>query len=208
MDGLTALQQKLGYTFKDINLLKRAITHSSASHTENNEQLEFLGDSVIQLAVTYKIYLEGGTEGEMTAKRQKLVSRAPLEQVSNSLGLPAMLSYSGSLGSKAISSVYEAVTGAIYCDGGYAAAEEFICRTLLAMHASAPENYKGNLQELVQGKGEPLPVYNTKQCGGEPHLPQFCCELTVSGKTFTSVGTSKAAAEQNAAHTALTYLNK
>ncbi|MCD8372859.1 MAG: ribonuclease III [Clostridia bacterium] len=208
MPDLAALQKKLGYKFKDENLLKRALTHSSVSHDNCNEQLEFLGDSVIQLVVTYYLYLSGGDEGEMTAARQKIVSHAPLKQVSQSLGLPEALSYSGTLGSKALSSVYEAVAGAIYCDGGMTAAEKFIKGTLIAMHAQAPENYKGELQEFAQGKKGGLPSYKTKQCGGEPHSPEFCCELTVCGQTFTASGASKAKAEQRAAKSALEYLKK
>ncbi|MCD7728957.1 MAG: ribonuclease III, partial [Clostridia bacterium] len=159
--AITALQQKLGYTFKDISLLERALTHSSVSQDNNNELLEFLGDSVIQLVVTYEIYKQGGTEGDMTEARQRLVSHTPLKQASLSLGLPSLLQYSGSLGSKALSSVYEAVAGAIYCDGGIAEAEKFVKNTLLAIHAQAPENYKGELQEFVQADGGTLPSYKT-----------------------------------------------
>ena len=96
----------LGYTFKDKKLLVRALTHSSASHTENYEQLEFLGDSVIQLIVTKELYLDGGTEGEMTAQRQKLVSRWPLKTASESLGLTdCIIKGVANVGEKALSSV-------------------------------------------------------------------------------------------------------
>ncbi len=120
------LERRLGYKFKDKGLLKRALTHSSASRKENYEELEFLGDSVIQLAVTRALYEAGGNEGEMTARRQQLVSHAPLKKVSASLGLPDfMIKGVPDAGEKALSSVYEAVAGAIFADGGLCRSGKF-----------------------------------------------------------------------------------
>ena len=204
--SLTALQQRLGYSFKDSSLLIRALTHSSAS-AENNEQLEFLGDSVIQLAVTAFLYEQGGDEGDMTARRQQLVSHIPLKSVSEELGLPdSMIKASADIGKKAFSSVYEAVAGAIFSDGGYTAAEQFVRRTLLKAHAAAPVNYKGELQELLQARHAPLPHYETVRTGGTPNAPGFTCTLTAGGMTFTGKGGSKAEAEKRAAKAALAQL--
>lgn len=204
--SLTDLQRRLGYSFKDSTLLLRALTHSSAS-AENNEQLEFLGDSVIQLAVTAFLYAQGGDEGDMTARRQQLVSHEPLKSVAEELGLPAMIiKANADIGKKAYSSVYEAVVGAIFSDGGYAAAEQFVRRTLLKAHAAAPENYKGKLQELLQSRRLPLPQYNTVRTGGTPNAPGFTCTLTACGMTFFGSGGSKAEAEKNAARAALEKL--
>jgi len=203
---LAALEKKLGYSFGNKKLLIRALTHSSASGTENYEQLEFLGDSVIQLVVTDKLYAEGGTEGEMTAKRQKLVSHAPLKIASEKLKLPSYIVKGvPDVGEKPLSSVYESVCGAIFTDGGYAAAEKFIKRTLLAAHVSAPRNYKGDLQEYVQGLGErqPLPVYNTRPSGDDADKQGFVCDVLVCGKSFSGTGKSKSEAERNAAKSAL-----
>ena len=204
---LAAAERALGYKFRDRELLRRALTHSSASHTQNNEQLEFLGDSVIQLAVTAWLYEQGGDEGCMTGRRQKLVSHSPLKCASKALGLPQYIVKGvPDIGEKALSSVYEAVCGAIFCDGGYAAAEKFVHRTLLAAHISAPRNCKGELQEYVQGKGMPLPEYRTRRDGGTENRPEFTCSLLVCGKTFRGDGGSKAEAERNAAEAALSHL--
>lgn len=205
--SLTALQRRLGYKFKDSSLLVRALTHSSASAESNNEQLEFLGDSVIQLAVTAFLYSQGGDEGEMTARRQQLVSHEPLKAVAEELGLAKMIVKANTdIGKKAYSSVYEAVAGAIFSDGGYAAAEEFVRRTLLKAHTAAPANYKGELQELLQARHAPLPQYNTVRTGGTPNAPGFTCTLIAGGMKFTGSGGSKAEAERNAARAALSKL--
>ncbi len=201
------LEKKLGYTFKDKKLLERALTHSSASGADNYEQLEFLGDSVIQLIVTARLYSEGGTEGQMTARRQKLVSHEPLKCASEELGLPScIIKGVPDVGEKPLSSVYESVCGAIFADGGYAAAEKFINRTLLAAHVSAPRNYKGELQEYVQSKGEQLPSYRTRLQGGTPDKPDFVCDVAVCGKSFSGRGKSKGEAERRAAKSALDCL--
>ena len=201
------LERRLGYKFKDKGLLKRALTHSSASRKENYEELEFLGDSVIQLAVTRALYEAGGTEGEMTARRQQLVSHAPLKKVSASLGLPDfMIKGVPDAGEKALSSVYEAVAGAIFADGGYAEAESFVKRTMLAAHLIAGENYKGELQEYAQARGEQLPRYSTSRSGGTENEPQFVSHVVVCGKSFTGSGKSKSAAEKSAAKCAIQEL--
>lgn len=204
---IPAVERMLGYTFKDKKLLVRALTHSSASHTENYEQLEFLGDSVIQLIVTKELYLDGGTEGEMTAQRQKLVSRWPLKTASESLGLTDyIIKGVANVGEKALSSVYEAVAGAIFADGGYRAAEKFVKKTLIDVHLNAPENFKGDLQEYVQGRGFPLPEYNTSAVAGPSNDPQFVCNVLVCEKSFTGTGKSKSEAEKRAAKSALDCL--
>ena len=205
---IAAAERAIGYKFKDNRLLTRALTHSSASRTDNYEKLEFLGDSVIQLAVTKWLYANGGDEGEMTAERQRLVSHWPLKRASEALGLTNYIICVGDVGEKALSSVYEAVAGAIFADGGFAAAERFIKRTLISAHLSAPKNYKGELQEYVQSKGAPLPEYRTERSGGTANSPQFVCNLLVCGKSFSGTGKSKSEAEKRAAKSALEAMVK
>ncbi len=203
------LYRKLGYKFRNPALLARALTHSSASHSENNEQLEFLGDSVIQLVVTRSLYAAGGSEGSMTAERQRLVSHAPLKDASRRLGLPdCIIKGSADIGEKALSSVYEAVAGAVFADGGYAAAEKFVLRTLMAAHTEAPENFKGRLQEYLQGRKKERPVYATAQVGGTANRPLFRCVLAADGKYFEGEGGSKAEAERAAAERAICFFEK
>ena len=209
IDGIVcAVESASGYTFKNKKLLVRALTHSSASHTENYEQLEFLGDSVIQLAVSKWLYDRGGSEGEMTAQRQKLVSHIPLKCASEALGLTEhIIKGVRDVSEKALSSVYEAVAGAIFADGGFKAAEKFVKKTLLSAHLKAPINYKGALQEYVQAQGRPLPEYNTRRSGGTPNAPEFVCDVLVCGRSFTGTGGSKGEAEKSAAKSALDSLH-
>ena len=195
--SFASLERELGYRFKNKQLLKRALTHSSASQRENYEQLEFLGDAVIQLVVTSHLYGEGGSEGEMTMRRQKLVSHAPLKCASEELDLPSFIVKGvADVGEKALSSVYEAVC------------EKFVNRTLLAAHVSAPRNFKGELQEYVQGKGQKLPEYSTRRTGGTENKPEFSSEVSVCGRTFFGEGKSKSEAERLAAKSALDGLKK
>lgn len=203
---MAELEGRLGYAFRDARLLSRALTHASASGTENYEELEFLGDSVIQLCVTDRLYKKGGSAGEMTAERQLLVSHEPLKQAASELGLHDYIVYEGGVGEKALSSVYESVCGAIYSDGGFAEAQKFVSRTLLAAHVSAPRNFKGELQELVQQRHERLPEYDTRRTGGSADRPQFESRVSVAGRTFYGSGGSKAEAEKRAAEAALEAL--
>lgn len=204
---LAALEKKLGYKFRNRELLVRALTHSSASRRENFEQLEFLGDSVIQLIVTDRLYEEGGDEGYMTARRQKLVSHAPLKAASLALGLPDyVVKGVPDIGEKALSSIYESVAGAIFADGGYKSAQKFVAKTLLSAHFLEQENFKGELQEFVQARGEELPQYNTRLCGGTSNKPEFVCDVLVCGKSFSGTGGSKSEAEKHAAKSALQAL--
>lgn len=206
-DLVCTAERATGYTFKNKKLLVRALTHSSASRSENYEQLEFLGDSVVQLVVTKWLYARGGSEGEMTAERQKLVSHTPLKCASEALGLTGLIIKGvRDVGEKALSSVYEAVTGAIFADGGYRAAESFVKRTLLSAHINAPENFKGELQEYVQGRGLPLPEYRTTRRGGSANSPEFICDVLVCGQSFSGAGRSKAEAEKRAAKAAVKAL--
>ncbi len=200
---LRALEGRLGYAFRDGRLLVRALTHASASGGDNYEELEFLGDSVVQLCVTAWLYKKGGTEGAMTAERQRLVSHEPLKQAAAELGLHGCMISEGPAGEKALSSVYESVCGAIYADGGFAEAEKFVARTLLAAHVSAPRNVKGELQEYVQELHEKLPEYDTRRTGGASDKPVFESRVSVLGRTFSGSGGSKAEAEKRAAAEAL-----
>ncbi len=208
-EKIAAVERAIGYEFKDKELLVRALTHSSASHSGSNERLEFLGDAVIQLAVTERLYSTGASEGEMTERRQKLVSHRPLKCAAERLGLTeAIIKGVPDIGKKALSSVYEAVAGAVYAEGGFGAAVRFVARTLLSEDIPAPENFKGELQEYAQGRGMPLPEYDTRRCGGTSNEPLFLCDVLVCGKSFSGTGRSKAEAEKRAAKSAVEALVK
>jgi ribonuclease-3 len=189
-------------------LLKKALTFSSAS-ADNNERLEFLGDAVLQLVVSEKLFLDGRgeTEGQLTAHRQKLVSANSLEYVVGKLGLEKYLirGVGDTNNRKSVSSVYEALVAAIYLDGGIDCAREFILRTADFAGEHVQENVVGTLQEIQQGKGKPLPAYKCVSVG-TPERPHFTASVHIDDMVFTGEGASKKTARYNAAAAALAYL--
>ncbi|MBO5327970.1 MAG: hypothetical protein J6B04_02215 [Clostridia bacterium] len=206
---LSSVEKRIGYVFKNKKLLLRALTLSSASE-DNNERLEFFGDAVIQMVVSEKLYQEGGSEGDMTERRQGIVSGEALQTVSEKLGLTDFLIRGkGDVKNyKATSSVYEAVAAAIYLDGGFSAAKKFILQTADFSKRKALKNYKGELQEALQAKGMELPKYSHKNIG-TPQAPYFCAEVSVLNKSFSAEAGNIKEAEQSAAKKALKFfLNK
>ena len=202
------IEKNIGYAFKNKSLLKRALTLSSASE-DNNERLEFFGDSVIQLVVSEKLFLDGGDEGVMTERRQSVASAEGLERASKRLGLDKVLikGKGDTNNQKAISSVYEAVTAAIYMDGGFEEAKKFVLQTADFTYKKSNKNYKGELQEWLQAKGEGLPEYQRENIG-TPQNPQFVATLKIFGKALFAKGKSVREAEQAVAKKALSLLNK
>ncbi len=199
-------EKNLNYTFKDKNLLKRALTLSSADNTENNETLEFFGDAILEFIVSEKIFDENTSEGQLTEKRKALVSDGALKSVSEKLGLDKSLIRSmGDLNNKkAIPSAYEAVVAAIYLDGGLNAAKQFVNATL-DFAVGAPKNHKGKLQELLQARGKSCPVYEHERVGTE-QSPRHIAKLRLFGKTFQGEADKLREAEQEAAKQALDYI--
>ena len=123
---LEEVESKLGYTFKDKTLLKRALTLASASD-DNNQLLEFFGDAILEFIVSERIFNENSTEGALTEKRKTLVSDSALAPVSKKLGLDKFLirGKKDNFNKKAIPSAYEAAVAAIYLDGGMDEAKKF-----------------------------------------------------------------------------------
>ncbi len=192
-------QQAIGYRFKDIALLKACFTHKSYSNVypseQNNERLEFLGDSVIQLCVSEALFhASKADEGKLTARRQSYVSQTALEAACKRAGLMEFLRYSGgegNVGGKTLSNLFEAVVAGIYLDGGMNAARAFLRRFLTEREVV---NYKQLLQEYLQARGYGLPDYRcVEEDGG------FSCTVAATGKQGTGNGENKQAAEQSAA---------
>ena len=205
MSNVEQAERAINYTFKDKNLLKRALTVASAS-AENNQLLEFFGDAILEFIVSEKIFAEGESEGELTVRRANLVSDSSLKRVSERLGLPKLLirAEKDLNNKKAIPSAYEAVVGAIYLDGGMEQAKSFVLSTLDFNAENSAINYKGELQELLQSRGKPVPEYENKDIGNEQkHV--FVSKITLSGKTFSGEGDSIKQAQQLAAKKALEY---
>ncbi|MGN1373391.1 MAG: ribonuclease III family protein [Candidatus Coproplasma sp.] len=199
------VERSIGYTFKDRELLKKALTLSSYDNVINNESLECLGDSLLAFIVAEKFYYSGLSEGEITQKKQEYLSDGALKVVSERLGLDrALLKGNGDVrNKKAVPSAYEAVTAAIYLDGGIEEAKAFALSTLSP--APGAFNYVGAVQEILQGNGEPLPEYVQVDIG-TPRKPVLKVTIKVRGREFCAEGTSGAEAKRKAACLAYEFL--
>lgn len=198
------LEKVLGYNFKDKSLMKRALTLASADGADNNQVLEFFGDAILEFLVSERIYDENKSEGELTERRKQLVSDSALTPVSEKLGLPSHLirGAGDAAAKKCVPSAYEAMLAAIYLDGGMDEARKFVARTIDFSASAKPANYKGELQEYLQGIGQPPPEY-TRAETGTPSNPRFAAYVTVNGATFSGEAESVKQAEQAAAKMAL-----
>ncbi len=207
------IENKIGYTFQDKDLLRVAFTHSTYANAyggKDNERMEYLGDAVLQLVVTEWQFAryERAEEGEMTRQRQKYVCEEALDEAARGLGLQKYLLVAGgkaNVGRKTVSSLFETVVAAIYLDGGYDAAKAFIVKYGRLETQSVSTNYKGVLQELLQSKGEQPPVYKTVK-SGKDNAPTFVATAIAMGETATGEGGSKKEAEQQAAERLLAVL--
>jgi len=218
------LQQALGYDFRDGNLLDLALAHSSyASENEllaSNERLEFLGDAVLQLAVTDQLHAAYPelAEGQMAKIRAAVVSEPPLAEFARQLGLgDALLLGRGenATGGRAkdsiLSDAMEAVLGAVYLDGGYDSARRVVLDhwvPLIAERVRAPgeRDYKTRLQELLAQEDHPPPQYLLEESGPD-HAKEFTARVIIDGAELgRGDGTSKKRAQQGAARAALDAL--
>lgn len=216
----------LSYRFKDENLLRLALTHPSVAHesgtpSPHNQRLEFLGDAVLGLVLTQKLYEQfpGYDEGPLTKARAKLVNCKTLAERARALRLGDHLILSrgedisgGRDRSSTLADAYEALLGAIFLDGGFDAARDFILHDFAAAFgelASLPniENPKGELQELLQSRSPNAPDYQTVQISGADHDPMFECAVHHEGVELArGQGKNKKAAESAAALIALEKL--
>ena len=215
---MNQLAQAIGYTFRDTALLRQALTHPSMG-PENNQRLEFLGDAVLQLLMSERLYREypAEREGALSHQRALLVCEAALSQVARKLRLgPALRMDKGEelTGGREKPSVLcdamEAVLAAVYLDGGLDAA-----RGVMERCWPAPEDVerpmqdsKGLLQETLQKDGGEPPVYRITGTSGPPHDPRFRAAVYYGGKLLAEgEGRKKKEAEQAAALKALEALS-
>jgi len=216
----------IAYQFRDESLLRLALTHPSVTHesgtaTADNQRLEFLGDAVLGLVLTQKLYEQFPAldEGPLTKARAKLVNRQTLAERARSLDLGAHLIVSrgeetsgGRNRESALADAYEALLGAIFLDGGFEAAREFILGEFAAAFGELAvlpllENPKGELQELLQARSTQAPEYQTAQIAGADHDPLFECAVLHEGVELgRGRGKSKKTAESDAALAALEKL--
>lgn len=200
-------EERIGHSFRDKALLLTCFTHRSYANAfggEDNERLEFLGDAVLQLAVTERLYRAfSGDEGALTELRKRLVSKRALTAAEERAGLMEFLRHSGgdeNLGGKTESNLFEAVVAGLYLDGGMEAVGTFLDRYLVFTDT---ENYKTMLQEYVQECVKDTPCYETRATDGG-----FSCKVRALGRSAKGTGASKRAAETAAAKELLRILTE
>lgn len=216
------IEEKIGYTFRDGALLERAFTHSSAAQRpgENYQNLEFLGDSVLGYIVSRRLYAQypGADEGLLTKMRACTVSERPLARAIDRLGVAGELITGESERKTGIAEhssikcdLFEALTAAIFLDGGQEEAEKFVLNNLAYEIATAKAavrltDAKSHLNEYVMKKGLKA-EYAEEGREGMPHLPVFRYAVLIDGKKAgEGSGASKREAQQNAAAAALQKL--
>ena len=212
--SLTDLQRRLQHVFADPRLLQRAVTHRSFS-ADHNERLEFLGDSVLNLAVSSLLYerLARLPEGDLSRVRANLVRQETLHQIALRLRLPQVLRLgegelkSGGLQRPSIlADALEALIGAVYLDAGYERAQALVQRLyegveITPQMQAAAKDPKTALQEWLQGRKMKLPLYEVVGTVGAAHRQSFEveCSIAALGLRARGSGTSRRAAEQAAA---------
>lgn len=224
--NLKVLEERIGYRFQDISLLKRAITHSSFANEQkinklgHYERLEFLGDAVLELVVSEFLFHEHPKmpEGEMTKMRASMVCEQALAFCARDLELGKFMllgkgeESTGGRGRDSITSdAMEAVIGAIYLDSGMESAKAFINRFVLSDLEDKQLFYdsKSNLQELTQGKLKKAVRYELLEESGPEHDKTFVSEVFLGDQSLgKGLGRTKKAAEQQAAYQALLLLRE
>ena len=225
-----ALETALGFSFKDPSLLHQALVHLSYCNehglepADSYERMEFLGDAVLELAVSTELYLRfpDADEGELTKTRSSLVRRETLAKIARRIDLGSYLfvgkgveTTNGRQQDSVLAAAFEALIAAVYIDQGNEFTRQVILRlfdTELA-HAQQsggpPENPKSLLQELVQGQGLDPPTYDLVSSEGPDHVPVFTVNVLVNGQVVgTGAGGKKSEAEGAAAQAALAALTE
>ena len=218
------LEERLGHTFKDITLLETALTHPSygSDHrVPHYQRLEFLGDAVLELAVSRYLYfkLPKTDEGKLTRIRADLVREETLSRVAAQIDLGSFLRLSvgedrsgGRFKPSILCDVTESVLAAVYLDAGFEEAEKLISRLLLADLTPGKlqdsMDCKTRLQERLQRKGL-MPTYEQTDMQGPPHAPVFYYRVLCGGEELgRGAGTSKQLAQQQAAREALIRMER
>jgi len=222
-DLMNPLEARIGYKFRNSLLLAEALTHPSLSlerrdYSFDNQRLEFLGDSVIQLVITehlYRLFPEAN-EGQLTKLRTRMVSRQALKIHAQALDLGSYLmmgrgeeANGGRMRDSTLADAFESLVGALYLDGGFEAARRFLlveAEEVFVRLLDAPEecNPKGALQEMLQSLSPMAPTYELLEQTGPEHSKKFVCRVVwQGGELGRGVGSNKKEAEVAAATLAL-----
>lgn len=220
-DTLRQLGRRLGHEFGDAALLQRALTHRSHG-SGHNERLEFLGDSLLNFLVADALFqrFPGVREGDLSRMRARLVKGETLAEIAREFRLgehlnlgPGEMKSGGHRRDSILADAVEAVIAAIYLDAGLPACRErvlawFSPRLEAVTPGEVNKDPKTRLQELLQARQQPLPVYHLVDTLGEAHNQQFAveCEVAALGCRFGGSGGSRRSAEQAAAQLAIDAL--
>ncbi len=226
--SLKAVQEITGYHFRNLDILLLALTHRSfykptdkLHYRESNERLEYLGDSVLGLVIADLLYKDHPDlrEGRLTKIKAMLVNETTLANVGKSSKINQYIRLSseedklgGRMRPSIISDAFESIIGAVYLDGGLPASFDVITRLIYAhkqeiLSDKTQKNFKGELLELMQSRGEGMPYYEVESETGPDHDKQFTIIVSVnSTKIGSGTGHTKKEAEQKAAAMALEFV--
>jgi len=218
-DPISALENELGYKFRDRKLLREALNHSSAKKNNlgDNERLEFLGDSIIGFIIAEYLYRKFPDyhEGKMTSLKSIFASSKTLYQIGKKLNLDKFILVGKGLRKQKLppsilADSFEAIIAAVYLDGGILEAKRMFLKLLKQEFPKIPtscENYKSLLQDYAQGNSLPLPEYNVVKESGPDNEKIFSVSVKIQGKTYgLGIGRTKKEAEQGAAKIVLESL--
>jgi ribonuclease-3 len=219
----SGLQDRLQHRFAQVKLLELALTHRSFS-SQHNERLEFLGDSVLNLAVSRMLYqaLSDQPEGDLSRVRANLVKQDTLHRLAVDLGLTGLIRLGegemrsgGQQRPSILADALEAVIGAVFLDAGYQAAEALVLRlfdkvAISPTMTAAAKDPKTELQEWLQAKRMQLPIYRVVGTTGAAHQQTFDveCEIVELKQTQRGIGNSRRSGEQAAAAAMLQWLQE
>lgn len=221
-----SIEDQIGYRFRDRSLYELALTHPSYRHevsdvVGDNQRLEFLGDAVLGLAVAAALYRAqpDAPEGVLTTQRSRLTNRNSLAAIGRELGLGAVLRLGhgelqsgGCTRASNLADAVEALLGAVFLDGGLAAAAQVFqrvwCERLDQVPPAEEDNPKGALQIYAQKKWKESPSYRVVAATGPAHATRYTCDVSLKGQVYAQgEGLSKRAAEADAARRALAALD-
>ena len=212
MRPVEELEKEISHSFKNKDLIKNALTHSSTGHSTNYERLEFLGDRVLGLIIAQMLFekFPNEPEGDLAKRLSALVQGTFLAEIALKINLGSYVVFSdaerhtgGAQNANILADVFESVMGALYLDGGFEKCQSLVERLwadgFFEMKAP-PQHPKTAIQEWAQGKNLPLPNYEISNQSGPDHMPIFDVTLTVEGHApVTARGASRQEAEKNAA---------
>ncbi|MFZ5807070.1 MAG: ribonuclease III [Verrucomicrobiota bacterium] len=225
---MNRLEKRLGYEFKDRDILKQALTHPSKGYeskkkVSDNQRMEFLGDAVLQLALTIRLYQKFPEmdEGQLTKLRAQMVNRTMLERIALSFGVGEFLILGrgeelnhGRTRASNLADAMEAIIGGVFQDAGFEVAHQWIINILEpyfeeTLETSTLANPKGELQEVLQAEGKGTPIYETLEESGPDHARHYSVAVKLGNEELgRGEGASKRAAETQAALHALNALRK